>query len=101
MLEFFARSGNLSTNELLIGMGIYAAARPFLSNAIPDGFMGLPNAYSDNIVLGGAGGIAAWKGKGIVKKAGTVVAASEVLVGVSKLMSGIQGGSSESGGEYL
>jgi hypothetical protein len=89
-----ATNKSISTTELLIGMAAYAAVRPKVADMIPDGFLGLPVAYSDNITLGVPAGLAAWKGSGYVKKAGIVVAATETLIGVSKLTSGMMNNSS-------
>jgi len=85
----------ITWKELLIGMAGYAVARPMIVNAVPD-FAPL-GQYSDNVVLGGVGAAAAWKGSGMIKKAGVVVAASETLIGVSKLSSGLTGVSAQGG----
>jgi len=88
----------ITWKELLVGMAGYAVVRPYIANVVPD--FEMLGDYSDNVVLGVGGGVAAWKGSGMIKKAGIVVAASETLIGVSKLTSGITNGSKSSGYVY-
>lgn len=88
----------ISWKELLVGMAGYAVVRPYISNIVPD--VATLGNYSDNVIIGGVGGVAAWKGSGMIKKAGIVIAASETLIGVSKLTSGMGNGTASSGYVY-
>jgi len=97
----YSKGSNLTLKELLVGVSAYAVARPYLAKFVPQGFMGTPAQYSQNIVLGGAGALASWKGKGMVKKAGTIIAVSEAFIAVSKLSSGMSSTSSANNSEYL
>ena len=97
--------GGISFKELELYTGLYAAARPYAVGIIPDGFMGLPPQYTENIILGGIGFLGAWKGQGMVKKAGMVTAAGETFVGVSKFLAGMKTSNTSSGsspnGDFL
>lgn len=85
--KFFGKSkgGSISPVEMAIGSGIYGYARPTIANVVPD-IAAIP--YSDNVILGAAGFLAAWKGKGIVKKAGMVVLANEAFIAASRMSAG-------------
>jgi len=79
----YGRSDKLGPLEVAIGSAGYGFARPYVANMIPD----IPQLgpYSDNVVLGGVGALAAWKGKGIVKKVGMIVLANEAFVAGSRM----------------
>ena len=86
-VKSYAKRDKLNPIETAIGSAAYGAVRPYAANMIPD----VPQlgAYSDNVILGGVGALAAWKGKGIVKKAGMIVLANESFIAGSKAMSGM------------
>jgi hypothetical protein len=89
--------GGLTATETAIGSGIYGAARPFIAEKVPD--IGMLGGYSDNLVLGGLGFLASWKGTGMIKKAGMIVLANESFIAGAKLSSGISAGGS--GGVFV
>lgn len=80
-------SSSLSVIETAVGSAAYGYVRQPLANMVPD--MDALGAYSDNVVLGGIGALAAWKGKGIVKKAGMIVLANEAFIASSKAKVGM------------
>lgn len=91
----YAKSEKETPLETALFAGGYGLVRPYAANMIPD----VPQlgGYSDNLILGGAGFLAAWKGKGIVKKAGKTILAIEAFVAASKASSGIMSNSSSTG----
>lgn len=94
---FKGKSSGLSPMELGIGSAIYGYARQPIANIVPD----IPNVpYSDNVVLGAAGFLAAWKGKGMIKKAGMVVLANEAFIAASRMSAGQQSSSSQIDNTY-
>ena len=91
--SYSRNSKGLSAIEATIGGAGYGAVRNYAVNLVPDiAYLG---GYSDKIVLGGLGALAAWKGKGMIKKAGLVVLASEAFVASSRAT---QGMSAQTGG---
>lgn len=77
----------------------YGIARPYVANIIPD-ISALGN-YSDNVVIGGAAALAAWKGKGMIKKAGMIVLANESFIAASKASQNMGVGSTTGSNVYL
>lgn len=94
----YSKSNRESPIELGIYSAVYGAARTPISNMIPD----VPQlgGYSDNLILGGIGFLAAKKGNGMIKKAGKVVLMNEAFLVGAKASSGLTG-SSTSGNVYL
>lgn len=92
-------SKGLTPIELTIGSGVYGVARPSIANAIPD----IPQlgGYSDNVILGGAAFLAAWKGKGLIKKAGLVALGNEAFIASTKASQGMFGAAQTSSGIYI
>jgi len=92
-------SSGLTMFEAGIGGAAYGIARPTVSGMIPD----VPQlgGYSDNVILGGLGALAAWKGSGIVKKAGMVILTNEAFVASSKAAAGFSTGAQSNGGIYI
>lgn len=81
------KGGSLTPMELAIGSAVYGYARTPIANMVPD----IPNVpYSDNVLLGAVGGLAAWKGKGLIKKAGMVVLANEAFIAATRMSAGQQ-----------
>lgn len=95
--RYAKRSKGLSPMEAAAGSAIYGAIRNPLVNAVPD--IARFGAYSDNVVLGGLAALAAWKGKGMTKKAGMVVLSNESFVASTRASQGIS--SSNSGSIYI
>ncbi len=83
-----SKGSGMSVEKLAIGSALYGAARPYAINILPD----LPQlgGYSDNILLGVGGYLAAKKGSGMIKTAGMVVLANEAFIAGNKLTSGGQ-----------
>jgi len=88
-----SKGGSFGVMDAAIGGGVYGFARPYAANLIPD----IPQlgGYSDNVILGGVAALAAWKGRGLLKKAGLSVLNNEAFVASSKAASGVTGGSTE------
>lgn len=95
--SYSRKDTNMKPMETLILSGVYGVARQPLSNLVPDLQM-LPVGYSDNILLGGAGALAAWKGKGLIKKAGLIILANEAFIASSKASSGLLSAPTNSSG---
>jgi hypothetical protein len=78
--------------ETILGSAAYGAVRSPIASAIPD----VPQlgGYSDNVILGGIAALAAWKGNGLIKKAGMVVLANESFIAGAKASQGLMGGTS-------
>lgn len=85
----YSRSDKTNPLEAVLMGGGYGVARPYIANMVPD----VPQLgnYSDNVLIGGAAGLAAWKGKGIVKKLGMSILNNEAFVAASKASSGMTG----------
>lgn len=79
----YVKSDKTSMIEVAAGSAGYGFVRPKVANMIPD----IPQLgeYSDNVILGGIGALAAWKGKGIIKKAGMIVLANEAFIAGSRM----------------
>jgi len=92
-----SRKSNSSMSPLMVagGSAAYAVVRPYAANIIPD----IPQLgeYSDNVIIGAAGALAAWKGRGIVKKAGMIVLANESFIAASKATQGMSTQTGSSG----
>jgi len=91
-----SRKSSSSQSPLNMGIagGIYGAARPFAANMVPEiGFLG---GYSDNVVLGGAGYLAAKKGSGMIKTAGLAVLTCEAFLAGNKAAQGMMGSNNNS-----
>jgi len=82
----YVKSDKMDPITMGVGSAAYGFARPYAANMIPD----VPQLgqYSDNVVLGSLGALAAWKGKGIVKKAGMIVLANEAFIAGSRMNTG-------------
>jgi hypothetical protein len=96
--RYASSNKGISPMEITIGSAGYGAVRPMIANAVPN--VGALGEYSDNVILGLVGFAAAWKGKGLVKKAGMVVLGAESFVAGSRLSQNI-GGNSTSSGIYI
>lgn len=93
-------SGNSMTMiEAGIGGAAYGAVRPFAANMVPD--VAALGGYSDNVILGGIGALAAWKGSGLIKKAGMIVLANESFIASSKMTQGLTSGQNTSSGIFI
>jgi hypothetical protein len=67
-----SRSSSSNPMKLVIPAALYGAARGYISNAITPLTSKIPlGQYTDEVVLGLAGYVAAKKGRGIVKQIGT------------------------------
>lgn len=89
---------SLSVEKLAIGSAAYGAVRPYAANLIPD--IDMIGVYSDNLILGVAGYLAAKKGSGMIKTAGQVVLANEAFLVGNKLASGLAPSGSNTGYVY-
>jgi hypothetical protein len=89
----------LNPMEMAIGSAAYGVIRPTIANAIPD--IQQLGGYSDNVILGGAAALAAWKGKGLIKKAGMIFLGNEAFIASSKAAQGMTSGSAASSGIYI
>lgn len=83
----YSKSSSLGVVETAVGSAVYGYVRQPVANMIPD--VDMLGAYSDNVVLGGIGALAAWKGKGMIKKAGMIVLANESFIAASKSKAGM------------
>lgn len=81
----YVKSDKMNMVETAVGSATYGFVRPKVANMIPD----IPQLgeYSDNVVMGGIGALAAWKGKGIIKRAGMIVLANEAFIAGSRMSS--------------
>ena len=104
IVRYFAKrrssrsSASLSIEKLAIGSAAYGAVRPYAANMIPD--IEMLGTYSDNVILGVAGYIAAKKGNGMIKTAGQVILANEAFLVGNKLASGLAPSGSNTGYVY-
>jgi len=88
---------SVSVEKLALLSAGYGIARPYAANVIPD--MPQLQGYSDNVVLGVVGYLAAKKGSGMIKAAGMSVLATEAFLVTSKYVSSSTG-QSQSGFVY-
>lgn len=93
-----ARRHSKSSSESPLEMGLYSAGygvvRQKAADFIPD--VPMLQGYSDNIILGGIGYLAAKKGSGMIKKAGKAVLMNESFIAGAKAGQGFMGSSSNS-----
>lgn len=77
---------NPGFKNFLVAVALYAKARPYLVGYTKPytSKLTMLKGYDTEVVHGGVGALAAWKGKGYVKTAGQAVAASELFIGLSK-----------------
>jgi hypothetical protein len=80
----------LTPMEMGIGSFGYGLVRNPISGLVPN--VAMLGDYSDNVILGGLGGLAAMKGSGIVKKAGLVILGNELYHAGTRAASGFTSG---------
>lgn len=94
----YVKSDKMSMVEVGVGSAGYGFIRPKVANMIPD----IPQLgeYSDNVVLGAVGALAAWKGKGIIKKAGMIVLSNEAFIAGSRMSNNTSAASNSPAYQY-
>lgn len=84
----YSKNENMSPVETAAYSAVYGGLlRQPVANMIPD--VDMLGGYSDNAILGGIGYLAAWKGKGIIKKMGKTILMNEAFLVGAKLSSGL------------
>lgn len=83
----YSKSNSESPLEIAAYSAVWGAARPYAANMMPD----IPplGAYSDNVVFGVLGYLAAKKGNGMIRKAGKVILINEAFIAGAKLSAGL------------
>jgi hypothetical protein len=82
-----AAFGGIKPFEVAIGSAGYGFIRPHVASILPD--IPMLQGYSDNVIMGGLAALAAWKGKGLIKKAGIVILANESFIASARLTQGM------------
>ena len=98
----YKKSGSMrGLLQTLAIAGAYTYVAPMIQ-AKTDGFTSkIPSAYHRQIAYGGAGGLAAWKGRGVFKTVGQAVFIVELVKAIQQLSSGQAIGQSSTGSFYL